>query len=104
MGIGPVPATRKALERAGLKLKDIDIIELNEAFAAQALACVKQADYDMSKVNLHGGDIAPGPPMGATGARLTRKAATALHCEGTPYGTPTPRNEISHAAVTGKTC
>src|SRR3546814_19535533 len=67
--IGPVPATRKALERAGLKLKDIDIIELNEAFAAQALACVKQADYDMSKVNLDGGAIALGHQIGRAPCR-----------------------------------
>ncbi|HEX6957620.1 MAG TPA: thiolase family protein [Ferrovibrio sp.] len=89
MGIGPVPATEKALKRAGLSLKDIDIIELNEAFAAQALACVKQADYDMSKVNLDGGAIALGHPMGATGARITGKAASLLKREGKQFALAT---------------
>ncbi len=89
MGIGPVPATEKALKRAGLSLKDIDIIELNEAFAAQALACVKQADYDMSKVNLDGGAIALGHPMGATGARITGKAASLLQREGKQFALAT---------------
>jgi acetyl-CoA acyltransferase len=89
MGIGPVPATRKALERAGLSLKDIDIIELNEAFAAQALACVKQAEYDMAKVNLDGGAIALGHPMGATGARITGKAAALLQREGKQFALAT---------------
>ncbi|MBP6819254.1 MAG: thiolase family protein [Ferrovibrio sp.] len=89
MGIGPVPATEKALKRAGLSLKDIDIIELNEAFAAQALACVKQADYDMSKVNIDGGAIALGHPMGATGARITGKAAALLKREGKQFALAT---------------
>jgi acetyl-CoA acyltransferase len=89
MGIGPVPATEKALKRAGLSLKDIDIIELNEAFAAQALACVKQAGYDMSKVNLDGGAIALGHPMGATGARITGKAASLLKREGKQFALAT---------------
>ncbi len=89
MGIGPVPATEKALKRAGLSLKDIDIVELNEAFAAQALACVRQADYDMSKVNLDGGAIALGHPMGATGARITGKAAALLQREGKQFALAT---------------
>lgn len=89
MGIGPVPATEKALQRAGLSLKDIDIIELNEAFAAQALACVKQANYDMAKVNLDGGAIALGHPMGATGARITGKAASLLKREGKQFALAT---------------
>lgn len=89
MGIGPVPATRKALERAGLKLSDIDIIELNEAFAAQALACVAEAKYDMKKVNLDGGAIALGHPMGATGARITGKAAALLKREGKQFALAT---------------
>lgn len=89
MGIGPVPATEKALKRAGLSLKDIDIIELNEAFAAQALACVKQANYDMAKVNLDGGAIALGHPMGATGARITGKAASLLQREGKQFALAT---------------
>lgn len=89
MGIGPVPATEKALKRAGLSMKDIDIVELNEAFAAQALACVKQANYDMSKVNLDGGAIALGHPMGATGARITGKAASLLKREGKQFALAT---------------
>ncbi|WP_300299292.1 thiolase family protein [Ferrovibrio sp.] len=89
MGIGPVPATEKALKRAGLSMKDIDIVELNEAFAAQALACVKQANYDMAKVNLDGGAIALGHPMGATGARITGKAASLLKREGKQFALAT---------------
>lgn len=89
MGIGPVPATKKALERAGLKLGDIDIVELNEAFAAQALACVAEAKYDMKKVNLDGGAIALGHPMGATGARITGKAAALLKREGKQFALAT---------------
>jgi acetyl-CoA acyltransferase len=76
MGIGPVPATHKALERAGLKLADIDLIELNEAFAAQALAVIKGLKADPEKVNVRGGAIAIGHPLGASGARL---ATTLLH-------------------------
>jgi acetyl-CoA acyltransferase len=71
MGIGPVPATHKALERAGLKLPDIDLIEINEAFAAQALAVMKLLKVDPEKVNVRGGAIALGHPLGASGARIT---------------------------------
>ena len=74
MGIGPVPAVRKALERAGLKVSDIDIIESNEAFAAQACAVARDLDFDPAKVNVNGGAIALGHPIGATGAILTVKA------------------------------
>jgi acetyl-CoA acyltransferase len=76
MGTGPVPATKKALERAGLTLKDIDLIELNEAFAAQALACIRMLKMDESKVNVRGGAIAIGHPLGASGARI---ATTLIH-------------------------
>jgi acetyl-CoA acyltransferase len=76
MGIGPVPATHKALERAGLKLKDIDLIEINEAFAAQTLAVIKLLEADPEKVNVRGGAIAIGHPLGASGARI---ATTLLH-------------------------
>src|SRR5437870_835216 len=76
MGIGPVPATHKALERAGLKLEDIDLIELNEAFAAQALAVIKLLKVDPEKVNVRGGAIAIGHPLGASGGRI---ATTLLH-------------------------
>ncbi|TKW62003.1 MAG: thiolase family protein [Blastochloris viridis] len=78
MGMGPVDATRKALERAGLKLKDIDIIELNEAFAAQSLGVARTLKLDMDKVNIDGGAIALGHPLGATGARIVGKAASLL--------------------------
>ena len=71
MGIGPVPATRKALEKAGLSLGDIGLIELNEAFAAQALAVIKELDLNPDIVNVNGGAIALGHPVGATGAKLT---------------------------------
>jgi acetyl-CoA acyltransferase len=76
MGIGPVPATHKALERAGLKLSDIDLIEINEAFAAQTLAVMKLLKADPEKVNVRGGAIAIGHPLGASGARI---AATLIH-------------------------
>ncbi|MDZ4818911.1 MAG: acetyl-CoA C-acyltransferase FadA [Planctomycetota bacterium] len=76
MGTGPVPATLKALKRAGLKLSDIDLIELNEAFAAQAIACMRMLKLDESKVNVRGGAIAIGHPLGASGARIT---TTLLH-------------------------
>lgn len=78
MGIGPVPATRKALARAGLSVADLDLIELNEAFASQALACLRELGLDPARVNLHGGAMALGHPLGATGARITGKAASLL--------------------------
>ncbi|RYG59172.1 MAG: thiolase family protein, partial [Alphaproteobacteria bacterium] len=78
MGMGPVEATRKALERAGLKLKDMDVIELNEAFAAQSLGVIKALKADVKKINLDGGAIALGHPLGATGARIVGKAASLL--------------------------
>jgi acetyl-CoA acyltransferase len=78
MGIGPVAAARKALERAGLSLNDLDIIELNEAFAAQVLACVEELKIPLDRLNLQGGALALGHPLGASGARITGKAATLL--------------------------
>jgi acetyl-CoA acyltransferase len=85
MGIGPVAACHKALKRADLKLEDIDIIELNEAFAAQALAVLRELDFKPEKINLDGGAIALGHPLGATGARITGKAASLLHRENKQY-------------------
>ncbi len=79
MGTGPVPATHKALQRAGLKLADIDLIELNEAFAAQALACIRMLKMDESKVNVRGGAIAIGHPLGASGARIATTLIHAMH-------------------------
>jgi acetyl-CoA C-acetyltransferase len=70
MGLGVVPATKKALKMAGLNLKDIDYVELNEAFASQSLGCIRELDIDMSKTNLHGGGISLGHPIGCTGARI----------------------------------
>jgi acetyl-CoA acyltransferase len=89
MGIGPVAATRKALQRAGLSIDDIDVIELNEAFAAQAIACIRDLGIDEAKVNLDGGAIALGHPLGATGARITGKAASLLKREGKRYALAT---------------
>lgn len=76
MGIGPVPATQKALIRADLKVADLDLIELNEAFAAQSLACINELELDMAKVNVNGGSIAIGHPLGCSGSRIS---ATLLH-------------------------
>lgn len=76
MGIGPVPATRQLLAKAGLTLKDIDLVELNEAFAAQLLACDRELSFDRDTLNVHGGAIALGHPIGATGTRI---AVTLLH-------------------------
>jgi acetyl-CoA acyltransferase len=78
MGMGPVYATRKVLQRAGLSIDDIDLVELNEAFASQSLACVQELQLDMARVNLDGGAMAMGHPLGATGARITGKAASLL--------------------------
>ena len=89
MGIGPVAASRKALARAGLDIKDIDIIELNEAFASQALACMRDLGMDVARVNIDGGAIALGHPLGASGARITGKAAQLLKREGKRYALAT---------------
>ncbi|WP_032112714.1 thiolase family protein [Candidatus Paracaedibacter symbiosus] len=89
MGIGPVAATKKALARAGLTMKDIDVIELNEAFAVQALACIRDLEMDIAKVNIDGGAIAIGHPLGATGARITGKAASLLRRESKKYALST---------------
>lgn len=82
MGIGPVDASRKAMQRAGITIKDVDLIELNEAFAAQALSVLIELEADEAKVNLDGGAIALGHPLGASGARITGKAASLLQREG----------------------
>jgi acetyl-CoA acyltransferase len=89
MGIGPVEASRKALARAGITVADLDVIELNEAFASQALACIRDLGLDESKVNLDGGAIAIGHPLGATGARIVGKAASLLAREGGRYALAT---------------
>lgn len=89
MGMGPVGASQKALERAGLKLEDMDIVELNEAFAAQSLGVLREMKLDMAKVNIDGGAIALGHPLGASGARITGKAAALLQREGKKYALAT---------------
>ena len=89
MGIGPVEASKKALDRAGLSIEQMDIIELNEAFAAQSLAVVEEMSLDLSKVNIEGGAIALGHPLGASGARITGKAAQLLRRNGAKYALAT---------------
>lgn len=89
MGIGPIPATRKALARAGLSVADLDVVEINEAFSSQALACIRDLGLDMATVNLDGGGLAIGHPLGATGARITGKAASLLAREGGRYALAT---------------
>ncbi len=78
MGLGPIPATQKALKRAGLTINDIDLIELNEAFAAQAIACIRELKLDPAKVNIYGGGIALGHPLGCTGAKILTTLVHAL--------------------------
>ena len=78
MGLGPIPATQKALKRAGLTIDQIDLIELNEAFAAQAIACIRELKLDPAKVNIYGGGIALGHPLGCTGAKLVTTLVHAL--------------------------
>ena len=85
MGIGPVPATKKVLEKSGLSLDDMDIIEINEAFASQVLACNRELDMNLEKVNVNGGAIAHGHPLGATGAILVTKAIYELQRTGGKY-------------------
>jgi acetyl-CoA acyltransferase len=85
-GIGPVPAIRKVLKQTGLTLDQIDLIELNEAFAAQALACMKELDLDPEKVNVNGGAIALGHPLGCTGAKLTATLINEMHRRKARYG------------------
>jgi len=89
MGVGPIPAVRKAAERAGLDVRDMDLIELNEAFAAQALACIKELELDVAKVNVYGGAIALGHPLGATGARMLTTLVHALKRRQGRYGMAT---------------
>jgi acetyl-CoA acyltransferase len=89
MGIGPVAASRKALERAGIAVRELGVVELNEAFAAQAIACIRDLGLDPATVNLDGGALALGHPLGATGARITGKAAQLLRREGARFALAT---------------
>jgi acetyl-CoA C-acetyltransferase/3-oxo-5,6-didehydrosuberyl-CoA/3-oxoadipyl-CoA thiolase len=86
MGIGPIPAVRKALARAGLTVADLDLIELNEAFASQAIACIRELGLDPARVNIYGGAIALGHPLGASGARIVTTLVHALRRTGGRYG------------------
>ncbi|MFR0693018.1 thiolase family protein [Enterobacterales bacterium AE_CKDN230030158-1A_HGKHYDSX7] len=89
MGMGPLYATRKLLDRSGLRMADIDLVEINEAFSSQALACLRGLELDIDRVNLHGGALAIGHPLGATGARITGKAAALLKETGGRYAIAT---------------
>lgn len=89
MGTGPIPSSRKALEKAGLKVEDLSLVEANEAFAAQAVYCCRELGFDMSKVNIHGGAIALGHPIGASGARILVTLLYALQQEKGKYGLAT---------------
>jgi 3-oxoadipyl-CoA thiolase len=89
MGIGPVPATRKALQRGGLAIKDIDLIELNEAFASQSIACIRELNMDAKKVNVNGGAIALGHPLGCSGVRLSATLLHEMNRSGSKYGLAT---------------
>lgn len=89
MGMGPIPATRKVLQRAGLSIKDMDVIELNEAFTAQVLACMRELEIDEEKLNVHGGSIALGHPLGCSGARLVVTLVHELERRGGRYGLAT---------------
>jgi acetyl-CoA acyltransferase len=89
MGLGPIESSRKALERAGISADQLDVIELNEAFASQSLAVIRDLGLDESKVNPDGGAIAIGHPLGATGARIVGKAAALLKRDGGKYALAT---------------
>jgi 3-oxoadipyl-CoA thiolase len=89
MGLGPIPATRKALQRAGLTINDIDLVELNEAFAAQVLQCVRELEIDQEKLNVNGGAIALGHPLGCSGARIMVTLLHELERRGGRYGLAT---------------
>jgi acetyl-CoA acetyltransferase family protein len=89
MGIGPVPATKKVLRRAGLSLADINLFELNEAFASQSLACIQELELDPSLVNVNGGSIAIGHPLGCSGARISATLLYELKRRNARYGLAT---------------
>jgi acetyl-CoA acetyltransferase len=89
MGLGPIPASRKALDRAGLTADDLDLVELNEAFAAQAVPCIRELGLSPEKVNVNGGAIAIGHPLGASGARLTATLVHEMRRRGARYGLAT---------------
>jgi acetyl-CoA C-acetyltransferase len=89
MGMGPVPATQKALKRASLSIANIDLVELNEAFASQSLACIHDLGLDKNKVNVNGGAIALGHPLGCSGVRLSATLVHEMKRRGVKYGLTT---------------
>jgi acetyl-CoA acetyltransferase len=89
MGIGPIPATQKALKRAGLSIEQIDLVELNEAFASQVLACARELGIDLDKLNVNGGAIALGHPLGCSGARIMTTLIHEMRKRGSRYGLAT---------------
>jgi acetyl-CoA C-acetyltransferase len=89
MGIGPVPAVMNLLKKTGLQMKDIGLMELNEAFASQSLACIRELNIDMENVNVNGGAIALGHPLGATGAVILTKLIHEMHHRQNQYGIAT---------------
>jgi 3-oxoadipyl-CoA thiolase len=100
MGVGPVPATRKALERAGLTIDDIDLVELNEAFASQAIACIRDLSLDPAKVNVNGGGIALGHALGNTGTRMVTSLVHEMKRRGARYGLATMCIGVGQGAAT----
>jgi acetyl-CoA C-acetyltransferase/3-oxo-5,6-didehydrosuberyl-CoA/3-oxoadipyl-CoA thiolase len=89
MGIGPIPATQKALKRAGLAMEQIDLVELNEAFASQVLACARELGIDLNKLNVNGGAIALGHPLGCSGARIMTTLVHEMKRRRSRYGLAT---------------
>jgi acetyl-CoA acetyltransferase len=89
MGIGPIPATRRALARAGMTIDEIDLVELNEAFASQSIACMRELGIDRERLNVNGGAIALGHPLGCSGARLLGTLIWELRRRGGRYGLAT---------------
>jgi acetyl-CoA C-acetyltransferase/3-oxo-5,6-didehydrosuberyl-CoA/3-oxoadipyl-CoA thiolase len=89
MGLGPIPATEKALQRAGLTIDQIDLVELNEAFAAQAIACIRDLKLNPERVNIYGGAIALGHPLGCSGAKILTTLVYALRRQNGRYGLAT---------------
>ncbi len=89
MGLGPVPASQKAIYRAGLSITDIDLIELNEAFASQSIACIHDLGLDLQKVNVNGGSIALGHPLGCSGVRISTTLMHEMKRRGSQYGLAT---------------
>jgi len=89
MGLGPIPASQMALARAGLRVEELDLVELNEAFAAQAIPCMRELHLDLERVNVNGGAIAIGHPLGASGARLVATLMHEMRRRGARYGLAT---------------